>query len=314
MDVLALLVQHHLLLPDVATRRDLDDPATLAQVAEAVGTLEVLDLLAAMTEADALATGPAAWTPWRADLIGTLVERTSEVLRGRPAPVSSGLTDAQRALAREGVVDVAVDAPQAEGTTITVVAPDKLGLLAAVAGVLSMHRLAVRSAVTETLGGAAVTIWTVSPEFGSLPDAGVLRTDVKRALDGQLDVAERLARREAAYAPRVGIAVPPPRVHVIAGASDRATVLEVRAHDRPGLLYRIGQALAGAGVSVVSAKVSTWGAEAVDVFYVVDPDTGDVLDDAKAALGAENRSRRARLTGSRRDAADRLTATAPHRP
>jgi [protein-PII] uridylyltransferase len=282
-DVLALLVQHHLLLPDTATRRDLDDPATLATVVEAVGSLEVLDLLAAMTEADALATGPAAWTPWRADLITTLVERTAEVLRGRPAPVSPGLTDAQRALAKEGVVDVMIGDSQEEGTTITVVAPDRLGLLAAVAGVLSMHRLAVRSAVTETLGSAAVTIWTVSPEFGSLPDVGVLRTDVKRALDGQLDVAERLARREAAYAPRAGIAVPAPRVHVMVGASERATVLEVRAHDRPGLLYRIGQALAGAGVSIVSAKVSTWGAEAVDVFYLVDPVAGDVLDDAKAA-------------------------------
>ena len=85
--VLVTLVRHHLLLPDTATRRDLDDPATIAHVAAAVGTLEVLDLLHALTEADALATGPAAWSEWKAALIADLVARTHAVLaRSRRVP------------------------------------------------------------------------------------------------------------------------------------------------------------------------------------------------------------------------------------
>ena len=83
------------------------------------------------------------------------------------------------------------------------------------------------------------------PEFGPPPDSAALREDVGAALDGRLDVAERLRRREEAYPrQRSGRAAPPPRVDVVAGASDTATVLEVRAHDRPGLLHRIGSALA----------------------------------------------------------------------
>ena len=69
------LVRHHLLLPDVATRRDLDDPETIDMVAEAVGTVGFLDLLHALTEADSLATGSSAWSPWKAELVEELVER-----------------------------------------------------------------------------------------------------------------------------------------------------------------------------------------------------------------------------------------------
>jgi [protein-PII] uridylyltransferase len=74
--VIARLVRHHLTLIEAATTRDLDDPLTIESVAFAVGDVSTLDLLAALTEADALATGPQAWSPWRKQLLGALVERT----------------------------------------------------------------------------------------------------------------------------------------------------------------------------------------------------------------------------------------------
>ncbi|WP_254664818.1 [protein-PII] uridylyltransferase, partial [Streptomyces prasinopilosus] len=80
--VLATLVRHHLLLVETATRRDLDDPATVRAVADTVGTQSTLELLHALTEADALATGPAAWSSWRASLVTDLVKRVSAVLSG----------------------------------------------------------------------------------------------------------------------------------------------------------------------------------------------------------------------------------------
>ncbi len=285
--VLATLVRHHLLLPDTATRRDLDDPKTLDVVAEAVGSVEVLDLLAAMTEADALATGPAAWTPWRAELIGKLVERTRRVLQGRPVVIRSPLSEDQRTLAAAGAVAVEIGTADPAGTPVTVVSPDRVGLLSTVAGVFSIHRLTVRSAVTETIEGAAVTVWTVSPEFGSPPDGALLRSDILRALHGTFDVTERLARREAAYVAKPGIAVPAPTVTVVPDASETATVIEIRAHDRPGLLFRLARAVSATEVDIRSAKVTTWGAEAVDVFYVVDPVTGEPLDADRAAAVAK---------------------------
>jgi [protein-PII] uridylyltransferase len=65
------------------------------------------------------------------------------------------------------------------------------------------------------------------------------------------------------------------------GASQTATVLEVRAHDDLGLLWRVGQALHRCGLDIRAARVETMGAEAVDVFYVVDDTGAPVTDPAR---------------------------------
>jgi [protein-PII] uridylyltransferase len=288
--VLVTLVRHHLLLPDTATRRDLDDPATVAQVASCVRTLEVLDLLHALTEADGQATGPAAWTEWKAALIVDLVERTRALLGGHEVPAPADLAAAHHDLVAAGALAVTVGETGTDGLAVTVVAPDAVGLLGQVAGVLSLNRLAVRSASTQTDTTMAVQVWHVQPEFGAPPSVDRLREDVHRAVAGTLDVTARLAEREQASSRRSGVPVPPPRVDVVAGASRSATVLEVRAHDRPGLLHRIGASLAACGVDVRSALVSTLGSEAVDVFYVVGPDGAPLTDDRARAVALQLRS------------------------
>jgi [protein-PII] uridylyltransferase len=75
------LVRHHLLLPEVATARDLADPATISYVVERVPDLETLDLLEVLTEADARATAPQAWSSWRARLVADLAGRVRRTLR-----------------------------------------------------------------------------------------------------------------------------------------------------------------------------------------------------------------------------------------
>lgn len=82
--VVASLVRHHLLLVETATSADLDDPRTSDAVALAVGDPTTLALLAALTEADALATGPQAWSSWRKRLLDTLVHRVRRSLQRRP--------------------------------------------------------------------------------------------------------------------------------------------------------------------------------------------------------------------------------------
>lgn len=95
----------------------------------------------------------------------------------------------------------------------------------------------------DRLGEVLVLSWRVAAEYGALPQAAQLRTDLVRALDGSLDVPAKLADREAAYPRRRGVVPPPPRVTVVPDVSALATVLEVRAPDAVGLLHRIGRAL-----------------------------------------------------------------------
>ena len=83
---------------------------------------------------------------------------------------------------------------------MTVVAPDRPGLLWRWAGVLSLHRLAIRSATATSVATTAVTVFEVEPRFGSPPDWSVVRADVRRAYEDALPIAAQLADRERAYA------------------------------------------------------------------------------------------------------------------
>jgi len=125
----------------------------------------------------------------------------------------------------------------------------------------------------------AVISFTVAHPFGEPPDATLVTSDLRRVLAGDLDVAGRLDRQgllstRAENAHRAWLAQP--KVTLVDDASRTATVVEVRAHDAPGLLWRIGRALGEYALDVRAARVETLGAEAVDVFYVVDASGGPV--------------------------------------
>ncbi|QWC85419.1 [protein-PII] uridylyltransferase [Nocardioidaceae bacterium] len=285
------LVRHHLLLPATATTRDLQDPSTIEAVASAVADVETLDLLAALTEADARATGPAAWTDWRARLITDLVRRVRAHLGGSRSaaaaapdvPAETDLDAEQRASleAGEPVVDItAATGTEPDGGTVVVVAPDRPGLLADLATALAVDRVSVLAARAWTGGDLAHSRWEVE----GVRQPAVLRRKLLEAARGEAggsSAAEEVLRRIGEQ--REG--APEPVVVLDPDASRGATVLEVRADDRRGTVALVCRALAEIDVIVRSAHVATVGPQAVDVFYCCEVGAG-ALSETRAADAA----------------------------
>jgi [protein-PII] uridylyltransferase len=284
--VLVDLVRHHLLLPDTATRRDLDDPTTIARVARAAGDGTTLHLLAALTEADSRATGPSAWGAWKAGLVADLVERTDKVLQGEAAaPVPPDLLPAaHRDLINEvlatGLPSVSLQPPQ-----VIVAAPDRPGLFSSVAGALALNGMDVRAANVAGQDGVALEVFTVEVARGTWPDTAKLREDLAAVLSDRMAIGERLSERERVYPLRRRSAAHllDSDVTVDNEASETATVLEVRAPDEIGLLHRITRTLFESDLDVVSARVSTLGEMVVDAFYVRESGGTKVTDTDRLA-------------------------------
>lgn len=267
--VICSMVKNHLLLPDVATRRDLADSATIMMVADEVKTPLILDLLHGLTEADSLATGTAAWGTWKAELVNDLVRRVHLVLGGakieeaqwRLFPDAEVLEMMAGGVVTFGVAD----------DSVTVVSPDRPGTFSRVAGVLALHGLGVLGAQahSDEQGMAASQFRVIVPSHGPIEWTPIVH-NLTRALNGELAIEARLSERAKTYRRKRRSAgeLAPPRVTFFDEASSNATVIEVRAPDQHGILHRVTKAMAEVGLDIRHATVQTIGDEVVDSFYV----------------------------------------------
>ncbi len=337
-DLVRFMVTQHLLLPDTATRRDLSDENLVLDVAAAVGSQERLAALYLLAKADAEATGPAAWTPWRRTLIRELVAKVQHVLeRGEMGTeLAEELTDrvdrVRHLLEDEPGADVerflqrmprgyllTVDPARAARhfATVTppvganevravhfggaragtyellVVARDRSGFLSWIAGSLALAGLSILTAqVFTTEDGVAADLFEVEGVWeAEVPDRrwrefrGILR----RAVDGSISLERRVDEKRRWYpAPKVPT---PVTVNVDNATSDFATVIEVGASDRLGLLYDITRTFAELDLDVHLAKVATYEGRVVDSFYVRDAMGRKLTDDPEEV----DRALRARL-------------------
>jgi [protein-PII] uridylyltransferase len=291
--MLASMVRHHLLLATTATRRDLQDPATISAVVDAVGGDPVLlELLHVLAEADSLATGPGVWGEWKSTLVGDLVRRCRAMMAGEPEPHPEPIPEEHLSLARDGAVHVELvtgDSPQT--FAVTMIAPDRRGLLSKAAGVLALNGLSVHSAAVNSAvlpGGAttaAINTFVVSPLFGSPPAAELLRQQFILALRGELDVIAALQKRDRETAlhgtdraaePKLAVpaaAPAPPRIlwHPVTDSGQQ--LVEVRASDRTGLLAVLTGVFERAGTDIAWAKITTRGSSVIDLFAISAPDS-----------------------------------------
>ncbi len=269
-ELVSAMIEHHLLLPDVATRRDLSDDATITNVAATVGSPVLLELLSALTEADSLATGASAWGSWKAELMSTLVERVGHVLGGgdvhevtwRLFPNADVLE-----LMAAGVLAIRTSADR-----ITVVSSDRPGTFSKVAGVLALQGLDVLGAEAHSdEQGMAASEFHVQVDDGEIIDWQPVLINLERVMRDELALDARLAERADTYRRRrslVARAPAPASVRFDDTASSNATFLEVRAPDRIGILRGMTKAIADTGLDIRHARIQTLGNEVIDSFYV----------------------------------------------
>ena len=295
-DIIALLVREHLLLSAVATRRDLEDPATIEFVVEKIKDPESLQLLHALSISDGEATGKAAWSDWKAGLVSTLVGKCLASMAGikpvsQPELIPTRSTDDDISITilnsedrSDSLDNIANALDNLDNIEIEIIARDQTGLLSAVAGLMTISRFNVRSAKTRTTNEIAVMRWIVELDANAqLPSAEKLTDQLRKALTGELDLGRKIEERIENYRKSPGIPTPPPVVFAANDLATNATIIEVRMHDRPGILFNVTRAISRFGVDIKSAIVSTLGAEAFDTLYVTDLE-GQPLTGERAQL------------------------------
>jgi [protein-PII] uridylyltransferase len=302
------LIEQHLALSGVLTGRDLNDPATARELAGCVGTLENLKLLALMTYADISAVNPEAMTPWRLEqlwsayLIGNR-ELTRELqserihlegpderatfLEGFPTRYlrthTLGDIEAHMALARRVETDrVAMELVRDGGFwRLTMITADRAGLFAAIAGALASFGMNImRAEAFANERGFVLDTFAFEDPMRTLElnpmEVGRLERLLKRAALGEEDIPRLLQGRS-----RPAAASKRPKVEPVAAfdstASETATLVEIVAQDRPGLLYDLASTFASSGCSIDLVLIDTEAHKAIDVFYVTC--NGRKLDD-----------------------------------
>lgn len=288
-DIVLRLVQNHLTLADTATRRDISDPTTITKVAELLQEPLVVELLEVLTEADSLATGTSAWSSWKANLVSDLASRTLRALEGLQPESDTFPGDEFDYLFSQVDNGWAMDA---NADTLKIIAPDKPGLFSLVTGTLALVGTDIVAARVGSKGSMALENFVLQPPDGRPADWNRFRRELQKSFEEPGSLQQRLQEKAKNYSRarrRSGVQLVPPRVVVAPDASSRATVVEVWAPNRIGLLHDVTAVMAGMSLSIAHAKVLTLGDDVVDSFYLTDSEGApiskpEILTELSAAL------------------------------
>jgi [protein-PII] uridylyltransferase len=344
-DTIRKTIELHLLMVQVSQRRDLDDPAVIADFARDVGSAENLAILTLHTFADSSGTSDTLWTGFKDALLWTLHHRAMAVLKGEPefaearrAALDKLRDDVRAALPRTFAPDeieahfgglppryfhihpvrgiardltmahqfmhlqltederslepvVAwVDDPDRGYAAVHVCTWDRAGLFSKVAGSLTAAGLNIFGAQVFTRADGIVldTFYVAETRGGALPGPEPRQRFERilvQVLTGKADLVRLVAQApRAATSHRMEDDRIPPRVRVSNAVAEQATVVDLEADDRPGLLHRVSHALYELGLSILFARIVTEKGVALDTFYVTDVHGSKVMEPGRLAV------------------------------
>lgn len=300
-ELVRFLIGAHLDLSATLSSRDLDDSATIENLAHRVGTVERLRALTLLTYCDVSAVNPAAMTPWRATQLFRLYrltynELTRELDRERIAPRPQDSPQKALFLAgfpirylrthTEAEIDehfgmaqklesagVVTELEKLEAEyRLTVLTGDRPFLFSSIAGTLSSYGMNILKAEAfSNARGLILDTFVFADPLRTLElnaeEAGQLRAAVELVVTGKADVVQLLKNRPKAALPSQSAGVEP-AVSFDSEASVTATLIQITAEDRPGLLYELTRTMSAEGCSIEVVLIDTEAHKALDVFYV----------------------------------------------
>ncbi|MBM3782734.1 MAG: hypothetical protein FJW30_00155 [Acidobacteria bacterium] len=294
------LVEQHLVLSSIMNGRDLDEPSTAKDLAAKAGTVENLRYLALMTYADISGVNPTAMTPWRLDQLWRVYsigmrELTRELDTDRihaadGAPESDFLEGfPSRYLRTHDKDEIAAHLKLEEQARnggagvelvrrggvwkLTVITLDRPRLFASIVGALSGFGMdIVKAEAFSNSKNEVLDSFTFADPGRTLElnpsEVDRLRSTVEKAAMGTLDVRQMLERRMRPATPKGAAERLRPSIYFDGEASLHATLVEVIAEDRIGLLYDFASVFAESGFNVEVVLIDTEAHKALDVFYL----------------------------------------------
>jgi [protein-PII] uridylyltransferase len=300
-DDVLFLIRNHLELSMAVQSRDIYDPQTVRDVAATVGTVERLKGLALLTYADIAAVNPTAMTPWRSSQIWQLYlavynELTRELEAGRIQAAPSGppervaflegfpvryarthsddeINEHMALVAKSRDCGAAVEVRKLDAAwQLTLAAQDRPGLFAAAAGALAGFGMNIlRAEAFSNRRGIVLDTFTFADPLRNLElnpsEVDRLQAVAVRVLKGKMDVKDLLRSRPKPVTPSRKARIPG-CVTFDQTASQTATLIEIVAQDRPGLLYDLASSISTHGANIEVVLIDTEAHKAIDVFYV----------------------------------------------
>jgi [protein-PII] uridylyltransferase len=298
-DAVSFLIRNHMELSLAMRSRDLADPKAIQDLAQTVGTEERLKALTLVTYADISAVNPSVMTPWRSsqlwrlylavyrELTRELSEQRIADLPSRPGaelleglPVRYLRTHSEDEIAehialaaRSEARGVAVDIHSLDSAwQLTVITSDRPGLFARMAGTLAGFGMNIlRAEAFSNRRGQILDTFVFADPTRTLElnpsEVDRLRITAERVILGKVDVRELLKNRPKPKPPSRKVRVPT-AIRFDEEASATATLVEIVAEDRPGLLYDLASAISSSGGNIEVVLIDTQANRAIDVFYV----------------------------------------------